>query len=101
MHLTVEPSRFIDQALVTRATAENDYSVLIDGLRAGRIRLTPIANGETTWFWTVTGPALVQAGLSSSGNAASLGEARQAFRERFDQWLAWALDTDAAVYWHG
>ena len=101
MHITVEPIRFKGAQLVTKATAENDYTVSIDELRAGRIMLQPIANGAEIWLWTITGPALVQAGLSSSGKAETLAEARQAFRERFDQWLAWALAADVAVRWHG
>ena len=100
MRITVEPGRFAGVPLITKANAENDYTVLCDGLRAGRIMFTPIANGASIWLWTITGPALVQANLSSSGNAPSLAEARQAFRERFDQWLAWALAADVAVHWH-
>ena len=101
MTLTVEPSRFTGLPLITKATAENDHSVMCDGLRAGRIMLQPIANGQEIWLWTITGPAMVQAGLSSSGKADSLEEARQAFRAQFDRWLEWALAADAAVYWHG
>ena len=63
--------------------------------------LQPIANGGSVWLWTITGTAMVQAGLSSSGKADSLEEARQAFRAQFDRWLAWALAADVAVYWHG
>lgn len=101
MPLTIEPARFISQPLVTKAIAENDYSVLCDGLLAGRIMLRPVANGASHWFWTITGPSLVQANLSSSGQADSLDAARKAFRERFDLWLAWALAANVAVYWHG
>ncbi len=101
MSLTIEPSRFTGLPLITKVAAENDYSVLCDGLRVGRIMLTPIANGAAVWLWTITGPALVQAGLSSSGKADSLEEARQIFRVQFDKWLAWALAADVAVYWHG
>ncbi len=100
MSITIEPSRFRGLPLITKATAENDFSVMCDGLGVGRILLTPIANGAAVWFWTITGPALVQAGLSSSGQADSLEAARQAFRTRFDEWLAWALAADVAVRWH-
>ncbi len=100
MSLTIEPVRFTGQPLVTKAIAENDFAVMCDGLPAGRIFLRHVANGASHWFWTITGPALVQPGLSSSGQAASLEEARQAFRAQFDKWLAWALAADVAVYWH-
>lgn len=101
MTLTVEPARFVGLPLITKATAENDYSALCDGLRVGRIMLTPIANGAEVWLWTITGPSMTQANLSSGGKAESLEEARQAFRAQFDKWLAWALAADVAVYWHG
>jgi hypothetical protein len=55
MMITVDPRRFTGLPLITKATAEDDYSVLIDGLRAGRIMRQPRAFGQTVWFWTVTG----------------------------------------------
>lgn len=100
MSLTIEPTRFVGMPLVIQATAENDYNVLCDGLRAGRIMLRSVANGATHWFWTVTGPALVQANINSSGEADTLNAAKKAFRERFDAWLSWAVKADVAVYWH-
>ena len=100
MSLTLEPSRFVGLPLITKATAENDYCVTCDGLCVGRIFLRQVANGASHWFWTISGPATVQANLSSSGQAESLEAAKTAFRERFDQWLAWALAADVAVRWH-
>lgn len=60
-----------------------------------------MANGRSHWFWTVTGPALMQANINSSGEAATLEDAKADFRERFDAWLPRALKADVAVYWHG
>ena len=80
MSLTIEPVRFTGLPLITKAIGESDFAVMCDGLPAGRIFLREVANGASHWFWTITGPALVQAGLSSSGQAATLKEARQAFR---------------------
>lgn len=99
MHL--DPSRFRDLPLLTRATAQNDHSVKIDGLLAGRIMLRPAAFGVSRWFWTVTGPAMVQAGLPSSGEAETLEEARLQFRQAFDRWMAWAMAQNGPVTWHG
>ena len=99
--MQVDPTRFRDLALLTRATAQNDHSVMIDGLMAGRIMLRPASFGVSRWFWTVTGPAMVQAGLASSGETETLDEARLAFREAFDRWLTWALVHDRKVHWLG
>jgi hypothetical protein len=99
MRTTVDPRRFTGLPLVTKAIAEDDYIVLIDGIRAGRIMRQARSFGNTVWLWTVTGPALVQAGLTSSGEADTLDEAKLAFREAFDRWLDWALAADVAVHW--
>jgi hypothetical protein len=42
--------RFQDLPILTRATATNYYSVMIDGIRAGRIMLRPAAFGVSRWF---------------------------------------------------
>lgn len=101
MTITVEPARFTGLPLLTRAVAENDYNVLCDGLKVGRIMLRAVANSEMRWFWTITGPSMVQASLSSAGEAEDLDAAKKVFREQFDAWLSWALAADVAVYWHG
>lgn len=101
MTLTIEPGRFVGQPLIMRRAAENDFTVMVDGLRAGRIMLREVANGRLHWFWTVTGPGLVQANINSSGEADTLDDAKAAFRDRFDAWLSWAIKADVAVYWHG
>ena len=62
--------------------------------------LQPRSFGQEKWFWSITGPALAQAGLNSSGETTSLDDAKRALRERFDEWLEWALAADAAVYWY-
>lgn len=88
MPVTVDPSRFTGQPLVSKATAPGDYTVTVAGKTAGRIMRQPRSFSRETWFWTVTGPVLVKAGLASNGEADSLHEARQAFRTTFDRWLA-------------
>lgn len=85
--------------LISKARASGDYSVSIDGLRAGRIMRQPRSFGAVSWLWSITGPEIVQAGLASSGDADSLVEARQAFRVAFDQWLASAIAPAGAVHW--
>lgn len=97
MKLTVDPRELVGQQLTPTAIAENDYRVL----PAGRVFLREVANGASHWFWTLSGPSLVQPALSSSGQADTLEEARLALRTQFDKWLAWSLGADVAVYWQG
>lgn len=99
--MTLNPQRFVGQHLVAKTTAENDYSVIIDGLVAGRFMLWPAALGASLWFWTITTPAIAQVELASSGEAETLEEARLQFRETLDKWLAWAMAYDGPVYWKG
>lgn len=47
--MIIDPHRFVGQALLPKATAENDYSVTVDGLVAGRIMLRPTAFGTSRW----------------------------------------------------
>lgn len=97
----IDPRRFTGLQLVPTTIAPDDYAIAIGGLRAGRIMRQRRAFGKEAWFWTVTGPALVQAGIASSGEAETLEEARQAFRSTFDTWLRWAMTTSGPVMWHG
>ena len=99
--MIVKPTRFRELPLLTRATAQNDYSMMVDGLVAGRIMLRPGAFGVSRWFWTVTGLAMVQAVLASSAETESLEEPRLQFREAFDRWLTWAFAHDRQVHWLG
>jgi hypothetical protein len=48
--MIVKPTRFRELPLLTRATAQNDYSMMIDGLVAGRIMLRQAAFGASRWF---------------------------------------------------
>lgn len=97
----IDPHRFTGLQLVPTAIAEDDYAIAIDGLRAGRIMRQRRAFGKETWFWTITGPYLVQAGLPSAGEAETLEEARRAFRQTFDNWMRWAMAQNGPVIWHG
>ncbi len=52
------------------------------------------------WYWTITGPYCGAVGINTSGDCATLGEARLAFRAAFDRWHAWAIRQNAEVSWH-
>lgn len=74
--MIIDAHRFTGKQLLSKAIAKDDYRVTVDGLVAGRIMLRPAAFGASRWFWTITGPAMVQAQLPSSGEAESFAEAR-------------------------
>ena len=99
--MIVQPTHFRDLPLLTRDTAQYDYSMMIDGLVAGRIMLRPGAFGVSRCFWTVAELAMVQAVLASSAETESLEEPRLQFREAFDRWLTWAFAHDRQVHWFG
>jgi hypothetical protein len=80
--ITVAPSWFAGRPLVSCELAPDDYAVSIDGIMAGRILRQPRSLRAAVWLWSVTGPALIQAGIPSSGEVESLDAARQGFCAR-------------------
>ena len=100
MHYGFDPRIFIDQPLHLARSAESDYRVIVTGHTAGRIFATLRSSGRHVWLWTVTGPYLPGAGLSGSGDADGLPDAKKAFRATFDTWLQWAIQQNAPVTWH-
>ena len=96
----IDPNRLSGLQLVPTAIAEYDYTIAIDGMKAGRIMCQRCALGRT-WFWTVTGSYLVTAGLPSSGKAETLEEARSQFRRVLNDWFRRATAQVDAVHWHG
>jgi hypothetical protein len=73
---------------------------MISKHHAGRIFKTSRGSIGQVWLWTVTGPYCGAVGINTSGDCATLGEARQAFRAAFDKWHAWAIRQNAEVSWH-
>ena len=63
--------------LALRSIGSNDFAVIDDGDRVGRIRLAAERRGEV-WMWNV---GLNIPGGVPSGTATSLDEAKTAFRE--------------------
>jgi hypothetical protein len=71
-------------ALALRSIGSNDYAVIDDGDRVGRIRLAAERRGEV-WMWNI--------GLNipdgvPSGTATSMEEAKAAFREAWTRFKA-------------
>ena len=80
--------------------AVNDYTVAVGEHMAGRIMLRPKAGGEESWLWSITGPALPAELAPGHGEAATLLEAKAAFRAKFRDWQDWACARDSQAYWH-
>jgi hypothetical protein len=100
MHITLDPGKFCDQKLVLQSIGEDDHRVVIANHTAGRIFRTARGSVTHIWFWTITGPYCGEVGISTSGDCATLGEARLAFRAAFDSWHAWAIRQNSEVSWH-
>jgi hypothetical protein len=72
-----------------------DWDVLDDGKPVGRIyeRHAAVASPNRAWFWSITEYVEPRAGLSISGTAGTLDEAKAAFRANWDRSCAWAART--------
>jgi hypothetical protein len=98
----VDPARFTDKTFMRRATWEdavNDCRVMIDGLTAGRIRLSEFAESVTRWTWIITGPYIPPKLEPSHGDEDTLEAAQEAFKVKFWQWHRWALNQPGGVSW--
>jgi hypothetical protein len=77
----------------------NDWTILNDGVVVGRIYENHAAHlPEGRWFWALNEAAgdAHQAGVRTSGRAATLGGAKTAFRASLDGYRAWlARDSDS------
>jgi hypothetical protein len=105
MNSSVDPTRFIGQDLVLKATiiggstAPEDYVAVSDGLTVARIVRQQKSFGRSSWDWTITGPYLPPAMGQGNGSAASKDEAKAAVRAVFDCWLVfYSANPDQAVW---
>ena len=99
----VDPRRFTGKRFTRRKAfpdSQDDYSILIDGLVAGRIMKKTMAFQRVTWFWTLTGPYF-PGPKSHDGEEDTFEAAREAFKKEFWQWHAWALKQPGKVTWYG
>ena len=98
----VDPNRFTGKEFTRRHAfphTTNDYSIVIDGLCAGRIMKKINAFQTFRWMWTLTAPYFP--GPVSSGEEETFEAAREAFKKLFWQWHAWALQQPGMVTWYG
>lgn len=100
MYKRLDPALFVNQKFSLKSIAEDDFQVDIAGHTAGRIFKLARAERNFVWFWTVTGPACVEAGIKTHGDCETLVEARQVFRQTFDRWLSWAQGFREDAGWH-
>jgi len=75
-------------------------TVMIAGYPAGFIKQSRSRYDKGRWEWRITA-TLMPRGITSSGMAISLDEAQRAFRQAFDQWLAYSLKHVGHVMWNG
>jgi hypothetical protein len=97
----IYPDRFQGVPFIRKEIAKNDFSILIDGLVAGRIINQPRSHVKTVWFWTVTGPYIPPELQPTNGEAETLEVAQEAFRAKFLQWQGWAAAQGKDALWHG
>lgn len=98
MALSLDPERFVGFNFTRRLDAPDDYSILIDGLVAGRIYKTTSQSKGIVWFWTLTGPAIPIELGSHNGIAPSLEEAQDLFKQKFKAWQKSATKAGAASW---
>jgi len=87
-------------AIVLRANIDasaDDYQVLHGELQIGQIYKRKVdLRPEAQWLWTLNGVPECPNGLTFTGVAGSLDEAKAALQERWSKWLASAGLTEAA-----
>ena len=98
MAFSVDPERFTDFNFTRRLEAPDDYSILIDGLLAGRIYKTTSRTKTIVWFWTLTGPSIPIELGSHNGVASSLNEAQDHLKAKFVAWQRSAAKAGAASW---
>jgi hypothetical protein len=107
MPLLLIPIDSLSEQLLARRTGADDYSIHVEAgehgrLPVGRIMRVARASGRTAFFWTVTGPAVPDAGIALAGEEADLDVAKVAFRQAFDRLLYWAAEHKSGLLpWHG
>jgi hypothetical protein len=70
-----------------------DYSVMSGKFTFGRImqdRAAHLAKPGQEWSWAINGVHAGPSVMQTSGNSATLEEAKEAFRLNWKKWLAWA-----------
>jgi hypothetical protein len=103
--LTVTAADLAEELLARRVGTE-DYAIAIQvaggrRLPVGRIMFVARASGRSAWFWTITGPTALDAGIGLAGEAETLDDAKGDLRQAFDRLLYWAsMARSGELRWH-
>lgn len=91
-HLILRPT------VIGGTRLKDDFAVLFEGRRVGRIRLAPGRIGQpSSWDWVVNPPLLVPSWCA--GSEWDFGKAKAAFRGAWEQFYAGLTPEDIAR-WH-
>ena len=100
MNTILDARQLLGRQMTLAMRAHGDFDVSVADHLAGRITRVFRPGGASVWRWTLTGPFLRDLGLSSSGEEASLPEAKEAFRKAFDMWLTATIVDGQPALWH-
>ncbi len=81
----VDPNRFIGKEFTRRPTFPNhpnDYSIMFDGLNAGRILQMMRPGQRVMWFWSLTAPYYPHS-IPLNGEEETYEAASEAFRKNY------------------
>ena len=99
----IVPGRFTGKTFTRRKCfpdSTDDYSIVIDGLRAGRIMKKVSPGQRVVWAWFFHGPYYPN-GHPLNGEEETLEAACDALKKLFWQWHSWALQQQGKVTWYG
>jgi hypothetical protein len=99
----VDPNRFTGKTFTRRKCFPNsvdDYRIMIDGLSAGRIKITQRAYKRVVWEWFFHGPYYPH-NYPHHGEEETFEAAGEVLKKLFWRWHAWALKQPGKVTWYG
>jgi hypothetical protein len=67
-----------------------DYVVTDDGREVGRLYEDQYTPPDMRWYWSILVIGAHQAGIKTSGHAATLEQAKADFQANYKRWLVWA-----------
>jgi len=93
-----KPNLILRPTVISGHRLREDFTVMIDGRRVGRIRLAPGRVGQPSiWEWVINLPMPVPSWCA--GSERDFGRAKAAFSEAWEQLYAGLTPEDIA-HWH-
>ena len=99
MPTEVDPKRFAGKPFVSKRLADDEFSISIDGLHAGRIMRRDRQGENQVWIWSLTGPFVPTQLHPISGEENAIVAAQEKFEATFWKWHSWAMSGGKSV-WH-